>query len=66
MTTDLERRWLLSPESKQALEIYLKGSTNRTSADTQTLATIAINSKNIDMMREAFREASPTKLDRHF
>jgi diguanylate cyclase (GGDEF)-like protein len=59
MTTDLERRWLLSPESKQALEIYLKGSENRTSADTQTLATIAINSKNIDMMREAFREASP-------
>jgi len=59
MTTDLENRWLLSPESKQALAIYLKGSENRTNNDTQTLATLALNSKSLDMMREAFRDATP-------
>lgn len=48
------------PEStKQALEIYLKGTDKRTDADTLKLADLALKEKNLDMFQEAFRDASP-------
>jgi len=50
----------LPEATKQALEIYLKGTDKRTDADTLKLAEIALKQKNLDMFQEAFRDASPT------
>ncbi|MCA9800987.1 MAG: hypothetical protein KC777_03320, partial [Cyanobacteria bacterium HKST-UBA02] len=48
------------PEStKQALEIYLKGTDKRTPEDTAKLAEISLSAKNLDMFEETFRDASP-------
>lgn len=49
----------LSSETKETLKIYLKGTDNRTDADTRRLTDIALKSKNIDMFQETMRSASP-------
>ncbi|HEY9870198.1 MAG TPA: hypothetical protein V6D08_13610 [Candidatus Obscuribacterales bacterium] len=49
----------LSQATKDACEIYLKGSDKRTDADTLKLADIALKEKNMDMFQEAMRNASP-------
>lgn len=48
----------LSPPTKEALQIYLKGCEHRTDADTLKLASIALESRNVSMFTEAFRGAS--------
>lgn len=48
------------PEStRQALEIYLKGTDKRTPEDTAKLAEISLSAGNLDMFEETFRDASP-------
>lgn len=49
----------LPQETKDALNIYLKGSDKMTPADTQAVAEIALKSGNNEMFQEAFRNASP-------
>ncbi|HEY9868244.1 MAG TPA: hypothetical protein V6D08_03695, partial [Candidatus Obscuribacterales bacterium] len=52
----------LSDATKQALEIYLKGTDKRTAEDTQKLAEISMYAPpdmSVDMFQEAFRDASP-------
>jgi len=49
----------LSPVSKEALTIYMKGADHRKPADTLALAEIATRAKNLDMFEEAFRDATP-------
>lgn len=48
----------ISPETKAALAIYMKGADNRTDKDTIALADIAVKAKNLDMFQETFRDAS--------
>ena len=48
----------ISPETKAALSIYMKGAEHRSDKDTLALADIAIKSANLDMFKETFREAS--------
>lgn len=55
---ELTESWL-TPKSREALNIYLKGCENRTDADTLALADIALKSEDIVMFEEAFRGASP-------
>ncbi|MBK8222919.1 MAG: hypothetical protein IPK73_18035 [Candidatus Obscuribacter sp.] len=48
----------ISPETKAALAIYMKGAEHRSDKDTLALADIATKSGNLDMFKETFREAS--------
>lgn len=59
LASDLQNNTSISEDSKQALSVYLKGTDKRSSEDVQRLAGIALSGKNIDMMRETFRDASP-------
>ncbi|MBL8084763.1 MAG: GGDEF domain-containing protein [Candidatus Obscuribacter sp.] len=59
LVSDLQNNTSISADSKQALSVYMKGTDNRSSEDVQRLAGLALASKNIDMMRETFRDASP-------
>lgn len=49
----------LPQSTKEALKIYFKGADNRTTQDTLDLADLALKERNLDMMQEAFRAASP-------
>lgn len=49
----------LPEETKQALEIYLKGTDKRSPDDTLKLAELGLKSGNQDVFQEAFRDASP-------
>src|SRR4030095_6136864 len=48
-----------------AIEIYLKGA-KRSDEDTLKLADLALQSQNVDMVQEAFRNASPAARQRFF
>src|SRR4030095_2606568 len=48
----------LPQETRDAISIYMRGTDQRTDADTQRLADIALRSRNIDMFQEEFRDAS--------
>lgn len=49
----------LSARTREVLDIYLRGSDERTDADTERLATIALENQDMTMFEEAFRSASP-------
>src|SRR5262249_24171263 len=49
-----------------AIEIYLKGADKRTDEDTLKLADLALHSQNVDMVQEAFRNASPEARQKFF
>jgi YD repeat-containing protein len=49
----------LSARTREVLDIYLRGSDHRTEADTERLATIALENEDLTMFEEAFRSASP-------
>jgi len=49
----------LSQKSRQAIEIYLKGSDKIATQDTLQLAEIALKAKDVEMFEETFRSASP-------
>ena len=48
----------ISPETKAALAIYMKGADKRTDSDTLALADIAVKAKNLDLFQETFRDAT--------
>ncbi|MBX9723116.1 MAG: hypothetical protein K2X81_17065, partial [Candidatus Obscuribacterales bacterium] len=54
----------LSTESKQFIEVYLKGTEKRSSDDTMRLADIALKSHNLELFAEAFRNATPADRER--
>lgn len=49
----------ISRETKEAVEIYLKGTDQRTDGDTGKLAQTALATRNLDMFQEVFSTASP-------
>lgn len=49
----------ISRETKEAVEIYLKGTDQRTDGDTDKLAQTALATGNLDMFQEVFSTASP-------
>src|SRR4029434_7907190 len=53
----------LSGRTREALDIYLRGSDHRTDADTASLATIALESHDMTMFEEAFSSASQEARD---
>lgn len=49
----------LSEATKAVVEVYLKGTDQRTDADTGRLADTAVKAHNIEMFAEAFRSSTP-------
>ncbi|MEZ4491057.1 MAG: hypothetical protein R3F51_26095 [Cyanobacteriota/Melainabacteria group bacterium] len=49
----------ISRETKEAVDIYLKGTDKRTDADTGRLAQTALETRNLDMFQEVLSTASP-------
>lgn len=58
LRSDLLNNPNLSPETKTAIEIYLKGIDKKTDDDTRTLAEAALGSGNVKIFQEAFSDAS--------
>ena len=64
LQSDLQNNENLSDESKQALQVYFKGTDHRTDDDTLKLANLAIDKGRPDLFDEAFRDASQSARDK--